>query len=176
MALAKSLPQLRRALSSDAADLKELQQSVYDENEWFVGDGPLDTGGLTRRIRSLEPSNSLYLVACSPDKGELVAWLELHRLFPQKLKHVATLTLAVKKAWRGQGLAKLLLKQAYEWALDSGVQKITLNVRANNSAAIHLYERQGFELEGREKAHIKVKNGFEDNLIMAKHLSKEARS
>lgn len=163
--------QIRPALSSDAAQLTALQQSVYDENRWFVGDGPPDVAALTRRLRSLEPAGSLYLVARAPGEDELIAWLELHRLFPQKLKHVATLTLAVKRSWRGRGLAKMLLHQAYDWAKTSGVRKISLNVRANNLDAIRLYERQGFELEGREKAHIKLEDGFEDNLIMAKILN-----
>lgn len=170
MALATP-PDIRRAVSSDAAELRALQQSVYDEENWFVGDGPLDIGGLTRRIRSLEPSNSLYLVAQAPSSLELIAWLELHRLLPQKLKHVATLTLAVQTAYRGQGVARQLLKHAYTWSNEVGVLKITLNVRANNTAAIRLYERQGFELEGREKAHIRLKGSFEDNLIMAKGLN-----
>ena len=174
MAHVKPFPDIRRAVSGDATDLRDLQQSVYDEDDWFVGDGPLDVGSLTRRIRSLKPSTSLYLVAEAQAGGELVAWLELHRLFPQKLKHVATLTLAVKRPWRGQGIAKTLLESAYTWATQMGVGKITLNVRANNAAAISLYKRQGFDLEGREKAHIRLETGFEDNLIMAKALTSKA--
>ena len=171
----KLFPDIRRAVSSDAVDLRDLQQSVYDEDDWFVGDGPLDIGGLTRRIRALEPSNSLYLVAEAQARGELVAWLELHRLFPQKLKHVATLTLAVKDPWRGRGIARALLERAYAWSTQVGVRKITLNVRANNAAAIGLYKRQGFDLEGREKAHIRLESGYEDNLIMAKALGTDGR-
>jgi L-amino acid N-acyltransferase YncA len=81
--------------------------------------------------------------------------------------------LAVAPEWRGRGIGQHLLARAYAWATRTGVKKIQLDVRAGNSAAIRLYERQGFVLEGRERAQICINkqcNHYEDNLIMAKFL------
>jgi ribosomal protein S18 acetylase RimI-like enzyme len=50
------------------------------------------------------------------------------------------------------------------------VFKLQLSVRARNEAAIALYRREGFALEGRERAQILDEEGFEDNLVMAKFL------
>ncbi len=112
---------------------------------------------------------TLYLVALPP-KGEVCAWLELHRLTPKRLRHVAMLTLAVAEAWRQCGVATKLLENAYRWAAQNDVQKIQLNVRANNSAALALYRSQGFEQEGCERAQILEAGHYEDNLLMAKFL------
>lgn len=164
-------PQIRPATSADAPALVDLQRAVYQEDSWFVGDAAPGIGALTRKLRGLAPKMSLYLVATRQEEPVLLGgWLELHRLTPHKLKHVAMLTLAVAEPWRRQGVGGALLDEAYRWAGRVGVKKISLNVRAQNAAAVSLYEKQGFVLEGREREHVRVEGGYEDNLIMAKFL------
>lgn len=162
-------PAIRRAEPADASELVALQRQIYREERWFVGDGPPSEGALAQRLRSLDPTASLFLVAARD--RELWGWLELHRLPPARLRHVATLTLAVSAAQRQRGVGRLLLEHGFEWARDVGVLKIGLNVRAGNEAAIRLYRDCGFELEGRERRQIRTKAGYEDNLLMAKFLS-----
>jgi ribosomal protein S18 acetylase RimI-like enzyme len=160
---------IRRALASDAADLVELQRQIYREERWFVGDGPPPASAVAQRLRVADPRASLYLLAQC--EGALRGWLELHRLPPSRLNHVATLTIAVARARRHQGIGRGLLERGIEWATDVGLRKVSLNVRAGNEAAIRLYRAQGFELEGRERQHIRVgESSFEDNLIMARFL------
>ena len=48
--------------------------------------------------------------------------------------------------------------------------KLQLSVRAGNGAAVALYEREGFVLEGCERNQVFDDGGFEDNLLMAKFL------
>jgi ribosomal protein S18 acetylase RimI-like enzyme len=165
-----SVLQLRAATPTDARMLVSLQQAIYDEGDWFVGDAPPRAETLMQKLRGLSPQSSLYLVAVLSRNGEevLCGWLELHRLLPERLKHVAVLTLAVDKAYRRKGIARRLLNEAYRWAKRVGVEKITLNVRAGNSGAIALYKQEGFIREGCERAHIRLQTKYEDNWIMAK--------
>lgn len=165
--------QVRGAQPDDAEALAALQASIYAEDLWFVGDGPPSAERLRRRLRSLETGMELYLVAGRWVPGgppQLYAWLELNRFFMAKMRHVAMLTLAVSEERRRQGLGRRLLVCACDWALEVGVAKVQLNVRATNSAAIALYEAEGFVLEGREKRQIKTASGYEDNLLMAKFM------
>lgn len=161
-------PVIRAPTLADASMLVALQRGIYDEGRWFVGDGPPAVETLRQRLRLLDPARSLYLVAAR--EGALSGWLELHRLVPEKMAHVAVLTLAVAAPYRRQGLAGRLLARAYPWAREVGVRKLQLSVRAPNRAAIFLYEREGFELEGRERGQVCDVNGLEDNLLMAKFL------
>ncbi len=85
---------------------------------------------------------------------------------------MAILTLAVGSAWRRRGVAREMLARSYRWGIRVGVGKISLNVRAENRAAVALYQDQGFVLEGCERNHIRLGDRFEDNLIMAKFLSR----
>ncbi len=164
---------LRQAEPADAKALTLLQAEIYQEGCWFVGDGPVSADALMRRLRVLEPDRGLYLLATlsvSRQETALCAWLELQRQRPRRLQHIAVLTIAVTVSYRRQGIAGKLLQRSYHWARRNGIEKIQLSVRANNEAAISLYEEQGFELEGRERRQIKEGETYEDNLLMAKFL------
>jgi ribosomal protein S18 acetylase RimI-like enzyme len=161
---------IRLAKETDAEALVALQRSIYDEGAWFVGDGPPTIESLRRKLRNLEPKMELYLLAEAKDAGALCGWLELNRFFISRMRHVAMLTLAVHRQMRRQSVGKRLLARAYAWGREVGVEKIQLNVRASNEAAIALYSVQGFVLEGHERRQIKTLAGYEDNFIMAKFL------
>jgi ribosomal protein S18 acetylase RimI-like enzyme len=163
---------VRPAEAADAGDLVELQRQIYREERWFVGDSPPSVAALTQRLRSLDPGLSLWLVAdAGPHQpGRLRGWLELHRLPPARMRHVATLTLAVAARWRRHGIGRTLMGHCYGWARGVGVRKISLNVRSGNEGALRLYEGEGFVLEGRERQQIRTHDGYEDNLIMARFM------
>jgi ribosomal-protein-alanine N-acetyltransferase len=57
-------------------------------------------------------------------------------------------TIAVDPARRRQGLGTLLVRHVIEDARAAGVHDATLEVRRSNTAAIRLYERLGFHVEG----------------------------
>ncbi len=166
MAQAKAV--IRGASPLDAAGIVELQQTIYAEGRWFVGSHAPSADSVRRRLQYLNPNTSLYLVA--ERNRQLLGWLELNRLQPERMRHVALLTIAIGAPWRRQGLGALLLEEGYDWCERVGIRKITLNVRAGNEGAIALYERDGFSLEGREYDQFVTEDGFEDNLIMAKRI------
>jgi ribosomal protein S18 acetylase RimI-like enzyme len=159
---------IRHARPADARELQELQASIYADGRWFVGDEPPHTFMLSRRLQRLDALESLYLVA--EYRGDLAGWLELNRLQPRRMQHVALLTIAVGAQWRRLGIGRALLRRSFSWAQQVGLHKITLNVRAGNTAAIALYEAEGFVHEGREVDQFAVDGGFEDNLVMARFL------
>lgn len=158
---------IRAACGADARDIVQLLASIYEEDRWFVGDGPPTSEALARRIRG-EGDDVHFLVAVH--ERQVVGWLELQRLAPEKLRHVAVLTIAVARDHRRRGVGSGLMRRAYGWAEHAGVLKISLSVRANNRAAIALYERDGFVREGREERHVRSADGFEANVIMARFL------
>ena len=164
--------EIREAKGGDAPAVVELLGSIYDEGSWFVGDGPPTAGRLARRIRGESVRDVLFLVAT--EGRDVTGWLELQRMVPSKMRHVAVLTLAVARQQRRRGVATALLRRGYAWADRYGVAKISLNVRENNTAAIALYEREGFVREGREARQIRTESGYEANLLMAKFLAETA--
>ncbi len=164
---------VRGARGEDARAVVQLLRGIYAEGRSFVGDGPLHPETLARRLEIDDPAYALYLVGVHG--AQVAAWLELHRLRPRKLHHVAVLTLAVAPTARRQGLGRALLRASYGWAADTGVEKISLSVRAGNDAAIALYRAEGFEVEGRERMQIRTGDDYEDNIIMARFVAAAGR-
>lgn len=72
--------------------------------------------------------------------------------------------LAVCKNFRGQGLGTSLMEELIAHSKNLGASQITLEVRPSNIAAVHLYEKLGFQNQGRRKAYYQDNN--EDALIM----------
>ncbi|MEJ2219164.1 MAG: GNAT family N-acetyltransferase [Gemmatimonadota bacterium] len=159
--------------ADDAHDVVRLMRAIYAERRYFVGDGPPFVQSLARRITGDDPAFALYLVADDQanERRGLAGWLELHRMQPRRLQHVAVLTVAVAPDRRRQGVGRELMRRGYGWAREVGVRKLSLNVRASNAGAIALYRSEGFEEEGRERAQVRTDDGeFEDNVIMARML------
>ena len=74
------------------------------------------------------------------------------------------MNVGVHPDYRGLGIAKALMRALLAAGAERGVQEYTLEVRAGNSSAIHIYESCGFKGEG-------IRPGFyrkpvEDALIM----------
>lgn len=76
------------------------------------------------------------------------------------------LKIAVAPNWRRRGAASWALQQCFERACSRGIQRMILEVRATNRAAIGLYAKLGFSrIETRQRYY---SDTGEDALVMAK--------
>ena len=91
-----------------------------------------------------------------------------------RASHVANGTYAVNKAFRGQGLINDLVAKSIKAAKIHGFRGIQFNaVVAENEAAIHTYEKFGFEIMGTIPGGFQVKDGrYVDMHIMYLDLTK----
>lgn len=78
--------------------------------------------------------------------------------------------IAITPGWRGSGLGARLLEHVLAVAARRGVEKIFLEVRASNEAALALYRRYGFEQAGRRAGYYEQPR--EDALVMVARLSR----
>ena len=76
------------------------------------------------------------------------------------------MNVAVHPDFRRQGVGEALIIQLVEYLKAMGSHCLTLEVRASNAPAIHLYEKLGFCEIGRRKNY--YRNPREDALILRK--------
>ena len=81
------------------------------------------------------------------------------------------LNICIHPEMQGKGLGGYLLEYIIEQATDSGNHDLYLEVRAGNKAAIHLYEKMGFNEVGCRANYYPAENGREDAILMALPLS-----
>ncbi|MET3613461.1 RimJ/RimL family protein N-acetyltransferase [Rhizobium aquaticum] len=88
-----------------------------------------------------------------------------------KVNHRALVIMVyLRKDVRGTGLAKRLLDTVVEQASQDGVRQLELHVRAENAAAIRLYEREGFVEIGRIPAATIFDGREVDEFLMCRRL------
>jgi len=121
-----------------------------------------------RRTQSGGRSCSLVAVA----GNKIIGFLTMEPGRRRKISHTIELGMSVHEDWRGRGVGTALIKCAVDWAERSGeFEKIVLNVFSGNDAAIRLYQKAGFVIEGRLVRQVALPDGFEDLVLMSKFLN-----
>lgn len=145
---------VRDATAADVAAIIAIREVVAGEGRWIGRELPLPAD-LGDRIRaSLEDPEVCYLVA--EVDGAVAGDAGLRADGAGR----ADLFMALLPEHRGRGLGRLLLDRALGWArARDDLHKVTLQVWPHNQAALALYRRAGFLVEGYRHAHWRRANG-----------------
>ncbi|WP_341677362.1 GNAT family N-acetyltransferase [Niveibacterium sp. SC-1] len=145
-----------RALSeSDIPALRELIGSVARERRWLATFDAFSLEDTTRFVQAALADNAPNMVA-ETDEG-LVGWCDITPLRAlAAYAGVGTLGMGVLAGWRGKGLGQQLVVRTLDAARHLGLRRVELQVRADNAAALALYRRAGFVVEGCKRAAVRV--------------------
>ncbi len=95
---------------------------------------------------------AVFLVAEDVDAESAVGYLGMHHILDEGF----IANIAVHPAYRRQGIARALVREAQDYAETHDLTRLTLEVRVSNIPAIALYEGMGFTRDG-------VRPGFYDS-------------
>lgn len=168
---------IRKAHVSDAAAIAEAEREIAKTPGYFCSEPHELTEQKVEETLShfLATERGIYLVA--EHEGQIIGHAFLEPLSPASLSHVVELNIAVHLGWQEKGVGARLLGELILWAKKTPwVEKIELKVRASNVRAIALYKKMGFLEEGRLKNHVKVPQGYLDDLLMALPVKKAENS
>jgi putative acetyltransferase len=101
------------------------------------------------------------------DGDHVVGWADIFPAWAHAVAHTGTLGMGLLPAWRGQGLGRALLLACIAKARANGITRITLQARADNAAAIRLYEAVGFRHEARLHNAMRFDGVYFDALQMS---------
>ncbi len=150
---------VRSGIPEDTKSLLELAPEVLREGEFMITE--LDEFQVTEEQEQAwlqqhqDDPGMIMLLAFS--QTLLVGYLNFACEGRKRRAHLGKLGMAVRKEWRSTGVGRALLQSLLDWAKDNPqVEKVCLEVFANNSRAIHLYQSLGFVEEGRVIKGIKI--------------------
>jgi RimJ/RimL family protein N-acetyltransferase len=156
---------------SDGASLWRFQGALVGERlpTLTLRDKPPTLERITESIveQTAAPNSVLFVAARG---GDIIGSLDFAGHRKPQLAHGGEFGMAVAKPVRNQGIGTALLGALVSWAPEHGVARLELRVFANNPDAIRLYERHGFEREGRRRNALRLGPGFIDIIEMAKEL------
>ena len=114
-----------------------------------------------------QPRGSYQLVAVVD--GRVVGTLGLQVPQAPRRSHTASFGMAVHDDFQGQGIGSALLKAMLDLTDNwLGLRRLELFVYTDNPAAIHLYEKFGFQIEGTARGYALRAGQYVDAYMMAR--------
>jgi putative acetyltransferase len=152
----------------EKTDIKSVQQ-LYEQPSSFPSTTELPYRTTDKWLKQFEdrPDNFYSLVA--ELDGQVVGEIGMLSFTAPRRKHAATLGMTVSEKFQGKGIGSKLLTAMIDLANNwLNIHRLELEVFTDNLAAIALYEKQGFVLEGTAKAFAYRNGGYVDAHLMAK--------
>jgi RimJ/RimL family protein N-acetyltransferase len=162
---------IREAIPSDADRLIPYVNALADESDIYIALSPGEFNLTVEEEREIlenyaSSENSIFLVA--EFEGEIIGILNCRGSSRKATQHSVTLGMSVSRAIRNRGVGSLLLEHVIHWAQKNPtVSRIELNVFVENDAAISLYSKYGFQIEGTRRRSIFRDGKYHDDHLMA---------
>ncbi|ABP90825.1 TPA: N-acetyltransferase family protein [Streptococcus suis] len=136
---------------ADAAAFIDFMNQVARETDYLV----MDETGFRFSVDEIETifdagiENPRELCLLAKVGSEVVGAISVKSSKQFRISHIGNIFIAVKKAYWGHGIGTILLEEVLHWAEEMDVLKrLELTVQVRNQAAVHLYQKLGFNIEG----------------------------
>ena len=86
----------------------------------------------------------------------------------QRNRRTVYLVVGILQEFSGQGIGTALFRAMEDWAKKIGAHRLELTVMTHNLAAVALYRKMGFEIEGTARDTLLVDGQYVDEYLMAK--------
>ena len=163
---------IREAEIEDAAELVSFLNRVSVETDFTS----LDRDGILMTDTEMElfldkqahSENQITLLALLND--EIAGLVNITADQRKRVRHIGDLFIVIGQKYWNNGLGSLLLEEVVEWAQASGIlRRLQLTVQTRNQAAVHLYQKHGFVIEGRQEHGAYIEEGeFIDVYLMGR--------
>jgi len=135
---------LREAIPEDAFSLLKFLKKASQQSDFISFDDMKDVTKEDEAIALDAIYQSKYdelIVVIFDD--EIIGYCRLENFDDTK----AEFGVVVDKDFWNNGIASYLMEDALNWAIDSPLSKVFLEVYQNNPIAIHIYQKYGFTTE-----------------------------
>jgi RimJ/RimL family protein N-acetyltransferase len=164
--------EIRQIRATDAAEFLELAKQTDQETAFML----IEPGERNRTVEQereriqgmLSRENQVILVA--EKDGQLVGRIVARGGDFQRNKRTVSFSIAILRCCWDQGIGTRLLTELEQWAREHKIHRLELTVSVDNTRAIHLYQKAGYEIEGTKRDALFVNGAFVNNLMMGKIL------
>ncbi|MGV3080148.1 N-acetyltransferase family protein [Streptococcus sp. 32226D021BW] len=136
---------------TDAVAFIDFMNQVARESDYLVMDesGFRFSSEEMERIFEAGIENPGELCLLAKVGSEVIGAISVKSSRQFRISHIGNIFIAIKKDYWGHGLGTILLDEVIEWAQEMDVLKrLELTVQVRNQAAVHLYQKLGFTIEG----------------------------
>lgn len=158
---------IRPAVSTDALALKDYLDLLFEENPatLYSKSQRVPQPAVNQMIADAHNSEQKLLLIAHHQQ-RVIGMLDMEKNRRVQRSHCAELGMSVLKSFRGQGVGRSLLLYALNWAAQRAIKRVELEVFANNTAGLKLYNTAGFVEEGRKIGAVSVEDRWVDLIQM----------
>lgn len=160
---------IREIKDNDAEAFWQMQFELDKETKFMLYE-PNERTKNTDLINSLiqKSINGEDLLLVAENDEDIVGFLGAKRGALNRIKHSAYIVVGVRKYFQGMGIGTEFFKRLDLWARQKNITRLELTVVCENTRAKHLYEKNGFVIEGIKKNTMIVDGKYVDEYCMAK--------
>jgi putative acetyltransferase len=152
----------------ELADLPQIRE-IYAEPQAYADTLQLPYQSVGRWEKRLDSSRDGFTCLVAVRGDEILGQLRLEVFHTPRRRHAATLGMGVKAAARKMGVGSALLSAAIDLCEKwMNVSRIEIEVYTDNEAAIALYKKHGFIIEGTCHRYAFRNGKYVDAHIMAR--------
>lgn len=164
---------IRSATPQDAAAILALAAQLDAETAFMLlepGERTTTPDVLAARLQArCDAPNSGWWLALDGDR--LVGYLSAEGGRYRRNAHSASLVVGIRQAYSGQGIGTRLFATLLDWARGTGIiHRLELTVMTHNAAAVALYRKMGFAIEGTRQHALRIDGMWVDEYHMARLL------
>ena len=109
--------------------------------------------------------NRRAVFLCAWKDGRLIGTGFLGRM-TRRMRHRARMAISILKSEWNKGVGSAMMEKLIDYAKETGIEIVELEVRCDNKRAIHLYEKYGFQHIGTSPAFFKIRDEYIDFELM----------
>ena len=167
---------IRKVTAEDTERFFRMLCRLDEETAFMLyepGEREQRTKDLSRLSAKIDVSDSDgdLLLAAVDDQKEIQGFIWAERGKLNRILHTAYIVVGIRRAYRRQGIGTEFFRRLDEWAKANGLTRLELTVECANTAAIRLYEKHGFRVEGLRSGSVKVDGAPVDEYYVAKILN-----
>ena len=165
--------QVRKIKDSDAKSYLKLCETIDEESEFMLFEPGKRKLHAQRQIKQIE-SGMCEVFVCAADDGSFNR-ICCSSQGAVRARHRAHVVIGIRQAYIGQGIGVKLFQALEKWACEEKIHRLELTVMTHNTAAVRLYKKTGFIIEGTKKHALKVKGQYVDEYVMSKLINEQQR-
>ena len=162
--------EIRKATTGDEDNLIKLFSALESETQFMLmepDENTLTIESQAQLINEFAQSTSKTIFVAS-ENNQLIGFLGGTGGCANRERHSIKIAMGVLTSYWRKGVGTQLLQEFFKWADEHNFHRIELNVMENNIAAIALYSKIGFEIEGLKRDSMKVNENYINEFLMSK--------
>lgn len=164
---------IRKAEIQDAKNYLQMLKLLDNETKNMMyepGERKATVEQIKDRIAAMSgDSGVIFLIE---NENKINGFLAAQRGFANRIRHSAYIVVGLLKEYRGKKLGTKLFEELEKWAIEKNITRLELTVVKSNEAAIKLYEKSGFSIEGIKENAMIIDGKYVDEYYMGKILRK----